>query len=132
MLTLTQIKSIVDLTYIPFGMVLLFAPLDIMIKIILFLATLPATILGLTNPQKSEAKQLIYDVVSYFVQPLARIEVTIIGIIISLVPLSSAGPLILAFSIPACVIFVYIAKGWLFGVILASWKKDNKKPLIRM
>jgi hypothetical protein len=101
------------------------------IKIILFFSTLPSAIIGLTNPQKSELRNLTYSVVHYFVQPLIRIEFTLIGIVISIIPLSSAAPLILAVSIPSCIVFAYIAKGWLFGVILASWKRDNNKPFIR-
>ena len=49
MLTLTQIKAIVDITYVPFGIVVLFAPLDLLIKIILFFSTMPAAVIGLTN-----------------------------------------------------------------------------------
>jgi hypothetical protein len=129
--SLTQIKAITDITYIPFGAVLLFAPVDIVIRVIVFFSIVPAAVIGLTKPEKSDVRNVIYNVLNFFLQPLVRIEFTIIGTITYFVPFGDAYLLIFAISLPFVFAFSFVLIKWLHAVLSASGKKDDKPPFIR-
>ncbi|GEM_PF-6825128 len=131
MLTLTQIKALTDISYVPFGIILLLAPIDVFIKVAIFCFSMPAAFLGLLNPEKDEKTKMVYDVMNFFVQPLFRFQFAMSGTIIALLSPETSSVLALSVALPFIVILTYVSIGWFKAVLSASGKKDQKRPFMR-
>jgi hypothetical protein len=128
---LTKIKIIADLTYIPFGAVLLFAPVNILIRAIILFSIIPSAVVGLKDSQKNDVWKYLYSILNYFLQPVMRIEFAVIGIVSTLILDTTTWFLVLAINVVLLPLFVWILKIWMDATFRATWEENGKTSLFR-
>jgi hypothetical protein len=128
--TLTKLKTIAELSYIPFGAVLLFIPVDVLIKAIILFSIIPSALVGLKNPQRSVFWKCLNGVLNGLL-PVFRIEFAVMGMV-AVLPSNTATLLwILATNLALSPLFVWILEIWINATIRAIWEDDYKPKLFR-
>jgi len=123
---LTRIKIIADLTYIPFGAVLLFVPVNILLRVIILFSVIPSAVVGLKDSQKNNVWKYLYSILNYFLQPVMRIEFAVIGIVSTLILDTTTLFLVLAINVALLPLFGWILKIWMDATFRATYEEDGK------
>jgi len=126
-----KFKVFADLSYLPFGLVLLLASVDIWLRAMMLFSIIPSVIVGLKSSRKNDVWESLHFVFSCWLQPYMRIELAIIGIIPTLGLSTNGLLLMLALTVSLMPVFVWGMKASMFAVVRASWNEDVSAPLFR-
>jgi hypothetical protein len=108
-----------ELIWFPIALVLLFLPVNILIKSMILISTVLSPVLSLKSLQAKSSKwNFLFHTWSCFFQPLLRIEMATMGFI-SLLPADIIGTWALAIYMSLLLVVTWIMKKW-FEVTLKT------------
>jgi len=119
-----KLRIFAALSYIPFGIALLFFSTNIVIRAILLFSVIPSIIVGVKSSKKNDKWEHLHFILDSCLQPWMRIEFSLIGILSTLQMDTETWLLFLAIAIFLIPIAVWSMKVWIFADIRAEFEEN--------
>lgn len=121
-----KLKVFAALSYVPFGIALLFFSTNILFRALLVLSVIPSAVVGLKSTQKNDTWEHLHFILDSWLQPWMRIEFALMAILSSLTLGTIIWLFVLAVTVSLLPLFVWSLKIWLFASIEATFGEEEK------
>lgn len=122
-----KLRVFAALSYIPFGIALLFFSTNILIRAMLILSVIPSAVVGLRSSQKNDVWEHLHFILDCWLQPWMRIEFALMGILSTLTLGTTAWLLVLSITVSLMPLAVWASKMWLFATFRADYEEEEYK-----
>ena len=119
------------LSYVPFGIALLFFSANILIRVMLVLSVIPSALVGLKSARKNDVWEHLHFILDCCLQPWMRIEFALMGILSTLTLGTIAWLLVLSITVFLIPLAVWASKKWLFAAFGATFEEEYETSLFR-
>ena len=126
-----KLKVFAALSYVPFGIALLFFSTNILIRALLVLSVIPFAVVGLKSSRKNDVWEHLHFILDCWLQPWMRIEFALIGILSTLTLGTTTWLLVLSISASLIPVAVWASKVWLFAAFGATFGEEYETSLFR-
>lgn len=127
----TKLRVFAALSYIPFGIALLFFSTNILFRAMLVFSVIPSVVVGLKSSQKNDVWEHLHFFLDCWLQPWMRIEFALMGIVSTLTLDTTTWLLVLSISVPLMLFATWTLRTWLFAIFRADYEEEEYKPLFR-